>query len=568
MQAASAASQANSGTPNAPPQYSSNDDAGSGDTYLDDTGGSTYIPVDSWIYPAVLRLYSLGYVDSIYVGLRPWTRLSLLHVLQRSADDVLNSNDNEAIGIYESLRRELSEAGLDGMTEHRAIYGLQSAYTRVMGIAGPPIRDSFHLGTTVVNDYGRPYAQGFNNITGFSSLNEAGRFSFYVRAEYQHAPAGNGYTLAQAQPLAADDTITLPYPYPLSTLAIGRIAAQNPIRIVEASLSGHVLGHEISFGKNDAWLGTAAGGAWAWSNNAENIYGFRIDRVEPLHIPLLSYITGPFRYEFFVGSLKGHSDPNSPYIHSEKVSFKPTHDLECGFQRSIIWGGEGHEPVTLHTFLKGFFSTENVTAAIKDSPQDPGARFSAFDASWRLPYLEHWLTLYVDSEAHDDISPVDAPRRADFRTGLYLSHLPRLPKMDLRVEGIDSDQPTSRSVQGQFTYWEQVQVQGYTNKGQILGDWIGREGKGGQAWLTYHLSGNRQIQIAWRHNKNANDFIPLGSTQNQITVSTVLRLRRDVELNGSFQYEAWKAPWYKSGLQSDTTSTVEITWYPKLHTLQ
>ena len=499
--------------------------------------------------------------------MRPWTRRSLLHILERSSDDVLNSNDNEAIEIYESLHHELSSQGLDGLSEMSAVYGIQSAYTRVTGIAGPPIRDSFHLGSSIVNDYGRPYAQGFNNVTGFSSLNEAGRFSLYVRAEYQHAPASNGYTLAQAQYLAeVDDLITLPFPYPLSTLAIGPIAAQNPFRIVEASLSGHVLGHEISFGKNDAWLGTAFGGAWAWSDNAEDVYAFRIDRVEPLHIPYLSAITGPFRYEFFVGSLKGHSVPNSPYIHLEKISFKPTHDLEFGFQRSIIWGGEGLEPVTLHTFLIGFFSTSS--GASTNPRENPGARFGAFDAAWRLPYLEHWATLYVDSEAHDDVSPIDAPRRADFRTGLYLSHLPALPKFDLRMEGIDSDQNTSRSVQGQFTYWELVQKQGYTNKGQILGDWIGREGKGGQAWLTYHLSGNQQVQIEWRHNKNANDFIPQGSTLNQITASTLLRLRKDVELNAWIQFEGWKAPFYKSGLQKDVTSTVQLTWYPKLRTIQ
>lgn len=535
--------------------------------YLYDNRGSSYIPVDSWMYPATLRLYSLGYVESAFLGIRPWTRRSLLHVLERSSADILNSNNDEAIGTYEALVNQLTQDGLNGAFQTKAIFGIQSAYTRMMWIAGPPTQDSFHLGTSIVNDYGRPFASGFNNITGFSSLNEAGRFSLYVRTEYQHAPATNGYTLAQAQPLAADDMITLPFPYPLSTLPIGPIAAQNPLRIVEAGLSGHFLGHEISFGKNDAWLGTAFGGAWAWSNNAENIYSFRIDRVEPLHIPYLSAITGPFRYEFFVGSLKGHSVPNSPYIHSEKVSFKPTRNLEFGFQRSIIWGGKGHEPVTLHTFLQGFFSTSNVTTT-KNTPQDPGARFGAFDAAWRLPYLEHWLTLYVDSEAHDDVSPVDAPRRADFRTGLYLSHLPRIPRFDLRVEGIDSDQPTSRSVQGQFTYWELIQKQGYTNKGRILGDWLGREGKGGQAWLTYHLSGNQQVQIAWRHNKNANDFIPQGSTQNQFTASTLLRLRKDVELNGWIQYDAWKAPWFKPGLQSNVTSTFQVTWYPKLCTDQ
>ena len=43
----------------------------------------------------------------------------------------------------------------------------------------------------------------------------------------------------------------------------------------------------------------------AYSNNAENIYSFRINRIEPLHIPLLSWITGPFRYDFLVGGFMG-----------------------------------------------------------------------------------------------------------------------------------------------------------------------------------------------------------------------------------------------------------------------
>ena len=43
--------------------------------------GSPYIPVDSWVYPAVLRLYSLGYVDTVYLGMRPWTRSSVDNML-------------------------------------------------------------------------------------------------------------------------------------------------------------------------------------------------------------------------------------------------------------------------------------------------------------------------------------------------------------------------------------------------------------------------------------------------------------------------------------------------------
>jgi len=64
--------------------------------------------------------------------------------------------------------------------------------------------------------------------------------------------------------------------------------------VVEAYASVQYLNHVISFGKQDEWLGPGQGGAFAYSNNAENLYAFHIDRIEPLHIPLLSRLTGPF----------------------------------------------------------------------------------------------------------------------------------------------------------------------------------------------------------------------------------------------------------------------------------
>src|SRR3569623_1091529 len=50
---------------------------------------SPYIPVDSWIYPAVMRLYGLGYIDTVYLGMRPWTRSSL----ERIHEEVSARND-------------------------------------------------------------------------------------------------------------------------------------------------------------------------------------------------------------------------------------------------------------------------------------------------------------------------------------------------------------------------------------------------------------------------------------------------------------------------------------------
>jgi len=537
---------------------------------------SPFIPVDSWVYPAVMRLFSLGFVDSAYLGMRPWTRSSVDHMLEEAGARIEDADPgpatDEAQGIYEALIQTLRDDIQGPCLVHEGNSRIESVYSVARAITGTPLRDSFHLGSTVINDYGRPYSHGFTNYSGASGYVGAGRFLLYVRGEFQGAPSAAGYSTALGQTLS---NIDLPppydpryYNYPIppagqATIPLGPIPAAIDGRVMEAYVSAHYLNHEIFFGKQDEWMGPGLGGGMAYSNNAENIYAFHIDRVEPLRIPLLSRLTGPFRYEFLVGSLKGHKYPNDPWVHVEKVSFKPTPNLELGFERTVIWGGEGHEGITIKSFLRSFFSLTATTPAIKFSNSDPGARFGAFDFTYRLPFVRKWLTLYSDSEVHDDVSPIDAPRRASWRPGIYLSHVPGVPKLDVRVEGVSTDPPVATSKGGKFMYWETIDVQGYTNAGQMFGDWIGREGKGGQGWITYHLSGNEWIQVGVRNQKAAKDFIPGGTTLNEVNFKVVKRIGKDFEVNGNFAYEHYKAPIYLPGQQTVTTTTIQLTWFPE-----
>jgi len=557
------------------------------------TQGSPYIPVDSWVYPAVMRLYSMGYIDHVYLGMRPWTRASLSHMLEdidaqfRDAGMYGDPTTGEAQDIYAALIRFLHyDAGKLCLT-HQGNSDIESVYSMGRSISGTPLRDSFHLGSTIINDYGRPYEKGLNNYSGASGYATAGRFTLYVRGEFQGAPSAAGYSTALAQMLSAVDYTTFLnaatwLPYNQATIPMGPIATATDGRFLEAYVSAHVLNHEISFGKQDNWLGPGLGGGMAYSNNADNIYSFRINRVEPIYIPLLSRITGLFRYDFMVGPLRGHTympnpayianpstnlpnviNPGDPWVHVEKVSFKPTRDLEFGFERSVIWGGQGHEPINLHSFLRSFFSFDAVNSAVKYSAQDPGARFGAFDFTYRLPFPRNWLTLYADSDAHDAPSPLFKPLHGTIRPGLYLSHFPGIPKLDLRVEAADTDSTYRSSIGGRYQYWEVIQVQGYTNQGQLFGDWIGREGKGGQGWITYHLSGNEWLQVGVRNQKAAKDFIPGGTTLNDINFQAVKRIGKDFEINGNFTYEHWKAPIYLPGQQTVTTTTIQLTWFPE-----
>jgi len=565
--------------------------------------GSPYIPVDSWIYPSVLRLYSLGFLDHVFLGLRPWTRASLSHTLEDTGAKIEDAKagpvTDEARALYDALNHELHLVSGGPCPAGTRDVRIESSYSVVRAISGTPLRDSFHLGSTIVNDYGRPYENGLNNYSGLSAYATAGRFLLYARGEFQGAPSATGYSAALAQTLSCQVdqisyvTNTTPHvtvcpSYSQTTIPQGPLATATQGRFLEAYVSAQFLNHVFSFGKQDEWMGPAQGASMAYSNNAENIYAFHINRTEPLYIPLLSRLTGPFRYEFLVGALRGHTlmpnplcndnpspcngtapsqpnviNPGDPWLHAEKFSFKPTRDLEFGFERTVIWGGKGHEPVTLHTFLKSFFSTNATNDAVKYSAHDPGARFGTFDFVYRLPFPGRWLTLYSDMEAHDAPSPIAKPLHGTFRPGLYLSHVPGIPKLDLRIEAADTDSSYPESIGGRYQYWEGIQRQGYTNQGQLFGDWMGREDKGGQGWITYHLSGNEWVQASVRSQKASKDFIPGGATLNDFSVQAVKRIREDFEIDGTFTLEHWKAPVYLPGSQTVTSTTIQITWFPE-----
>jgi hypothetical protein len=78
------------------------------------------------------------------------------------------------------------------------------------------------------------------------------------------------------------------------------------------------------------------------------------------------------------------------------------------------------------------------------------------------------------------------------------------------------------------------------------------------------MSGNEFVQLQYLTKKTPHDFIARGVTQNSFAISAVKRLGRDIQVDGSLQYERWKAPIYRTGQQNDATVTVQLTWFPNL----
>ncbi len=391
--------------------------------------------------------------------MRPWTRLECARLVEEAEDGIEEGALDAAVGS-----RSLGMLATEFAKEKEVLEGgsnremkLESVYTRGMQISGPPLADSAHFGQTVVNDFGRPYQQGFNNATGFSGYADAGKYTVYVRGEFQHAPAGPAYSLPVRQTIAFVDAN--------SVQSAQSTAAVDQYRLEEAYVGANVENWQLTFGKQSLWWGPGEGGPLLFSDNAEPIYMFRASRIVPLRLPWVLQFLGPAKFDVFFGQLAGNAFPPRPLIHGEKISFKPTPNLELGFSRTVEMGGVGR-PLTLRALWNSYTS---VTSSTKETPaSDPGKRTGGFDFSYRVPFVRNWVTVYADSLADDDPSPLAAPQRAGINSGIYFPRIPGAPKLELRVEAVYTDAPTPVSFRGQYIYFDTFYHDLYTNKKNII----------------------------------------------------------------------------------------------------
>jgi hypothetical protein len=116
---------------------------------------------------------------------------------------------------------------------------------------------------------------------------------------------------------------------------------------------------------------------------------------------------------------------------------------------------------------------------------------------------------------------------------------------------------------GQFFYYNGAYHDAYTNGGQLLGSWVGREGHGLQAWTTYWLSPRSSLQLGYRKAHVDSNFIPGGGNIQDFTARATLQLRHAVEMSTFLQYERWSFPVLLPLAGPDTVASVELTYHPK-----
>jgi hypothetical protein len=526
----------------------------------EDEIGSTNVPMDSWIYPALERLAAMGFITTQNVSIRPWTRKECLRQLREVYEHLISDSgggslNEEATRLTDDVGKELA-----GRPDGNSVV-LESAYTRYGVIAGPALTDSTHFGQTWWNDFGRPLGRGGSVIAGFSARAAYGRFFLYDRQEVQQSPGTLTFTTSQREVIAGMDGYnSLPFtppPFPSSSPAYLR---QRPLEFYAGVAFG---GNALTFGKQELYWGPTTIGPLSFSSNAEPTYNLRLLATRPHPFPLLSHL-GTYRFDLVFGKLSGHKFPARPYYNGEKLTLNFGGDLELGFTRwSVLWG-VGH-PMTLGSLKRNLFSADSTGTFMYNDRTDPGDRKSGFDFRLHVPGLRKLVTIYADSYADDELNPISAPRRVVWSPGIYFARLPFLTHMDFRVEMASSEELSQDEGNGTRFFFNGLYRDSNTNKGFFLGNAVGRDGRVFEARSNYWFSARSKIEAGYRQNKGSINFTTGGSTVSDAFINASYAFTPEWTAQLFTQYERFLMPAFMAGRQQNESGWLQITWNPKLH---
>jgi membrane-associated phospholipid phosphatase len=520
--------------------------------------GSPFVPLDDWVYPAFERLVALGYIRDAILGLKPWTRLECARLTEEAGEALPAREDlsEEAARLESRLENEFAfELSLLGGGRNFTAR-VESVYARAVSISGPPLSDGYHFGQTVAYDFGRPFERGASGQVGGSFRGSAGPLTFYVRAEYQHAPAAPAPSAAIVNLIAFRDIV------PVSKVPASAIAAVNRPRFLDAYAGVTWNNWQLLLGQQTLSWGPSAD-PLVWSDNAEPIKMVRLVTQEPFTLPgFLGTLAGPTRIDMFFGRLEGHAYVPRPFVYGQKINFRPFSFLEVGLGRRTMIGGTGSgNALTAGNLLYSLVGRSN--PALKSVPGDND---SEMDWVLYIPKVRNYLLLYGEGYAEDDILPIQNPARSAWHPGIYLTRIPGVSRLDFHIQAVSTEDgalANSDVNNGRLDFYNGDYPDGNTNNGVLLGNTVGREGRAIRCWFTYWLSPEDTIRFSYQHNSVSADFIPGGGLWADYGVRAEKHFRNGFYVKPAVQFEhIARYPALFQRPENNVTATFELGFIP------
>ncbi len=423
---------------------------------------STNVPLDHWSYAAVEKLADYGLIDSSMLTTRPLSRVEMArHVGQAMLTlDHMDDAPRILVSILDRLKKEYEPeliliGLLDGRYDESFIKPLEDPYVRYLYADRPP---------DIENVRGDEFQRLSNYRTGFATRGTLwDTFAFYLHPEY-------------ADSSLMDDDIDLVEGY-------GKV------------MTGPF---EIEAGKDSLWWGPGRGGSLLMSNNAEPFTMVKVSNPQPLLLPWVFRILGPFKGQWFLTQLEEDRHIPKAKLSGVRLNIKPFPLLEFGASRVVMFGGEGVPNVDLLDYAKMFLATNE---------QAENNQIAGFDASVLLPLNRipfgrnlplRSIRFYGDAAGEDEAGAL--PSLWGWLGGVQFNDLFKTGRTDLRIEYADNHAPHEPDV----FYNHSLYRSGYTYEDRIIGHHMGTDSRDVFMQLSHYLSDSLILDLIY--NRQTHDL--------------------------------------------------------------
>lgn len=408
---------------------------------------STNVPLDHWSYDVVDKLADYALIDSAMLTTRPISRIEMArHIAQaryslshwKAPPSVLS---NLLAQLEAEFRGELIQIGiLDGAYDGSFLKPVEDPYLKYLYA---------DRGTGLENVRGDRFGRYSNYRVGFASRARVSDLAaFYVHTEYRD----------------------------------GSSESDAVVDWIEAYGKARLGPLEVQAGKDSLWWGPGRGGSIMMSNNAEPLRMIKVTNPQPMQLPWVLRVLGPFRAQWFLAELEDDRAIPEARLSAIRLNFKPHARWEMGVSRAIMFGGRGQPRVDLFDYAKAFLARSEQV----ENNQLAGLDTSILLPLEEIPYGEYLplrsLKFYVDAAGEDEAGGI--PSNWGILYGLGLNDILKTGRTDLRIEYADNHVAGKPNV----FYEHSLYTSGYTYKGRILGHHMGTDSRDFFIRLSHYLT--------------------------------------------------------------------------------
>ena len=395
-----------------------------------------FIPLDSPVYDELETLNSLGYLDDYLDEIKPISRIEAARLTIEAQQRLVDAPRTDAIArhIVRDLRQQFREeirwirTNNENNPPTAMVSPIERAEIQYIYSTGPTRfwRGTATTGNFLYADEGTPLLPNNDGIPTAPGSNEVARWDTWAGVGGFLSAYGE---TAIAGPMGRD------------------LQNVNRIRPLGMEAVASLGNWAISFGQEEMWWGPGYFSTISQSDNADPIFGMRLQPIHPFVLPGFFRYLGQFRLQVFIGRLDTGRQPNRacagcpfvsfarPWFDGQILSFRTLPNFEWGITHAIMWGGQGNNAYSFAGWL------ERATSINTGNPSSGNTNSQAgIFLKFRFPRLRDSM-LWVQTNAEDNFTAELRPiggilpiLSISYQGGFYLPRLTRDGRTDLRFE--------------------------------------------------------------------------------------------------------------------------------------